>query len=61
VSFSEFTRIVSAKLTREQKFELIRIMAKLDHFHIEVFFENKEPANLLDRVEKNISGIINFI
>ncbi len=46
------TKIVSVNLTDNEKHELIRILTKLDHFHKDIFSENHDPADLLDRVEK---------
>ncbi len=47
------TRIVSGNLSHAEKKELVRLMAKLDHFHRPIFLENINSSELLDRVSEH--------
>lgn len=44
------TKIVSGNLTKSEKFELIRLLNKLEHFHNPIFGRNIESINLLNMV-----------
>ncbi|MCD1117129.1 MarR family winged helix-turn-helix transcriptional regulator [Chryseobacterium turcicum] len=49
------TKIVSGNLTEDEKYELIELLNKLDHFHNPIFGRNIESANLIDTVFKENS------
>lgn len=44
------TKIVSGNLTEAEKFELIKLLNKLDHYHNEIFGRNIDTKNLLDTI-----------
>lgn len=49
------TDIVSAKLSQNERMQLIGILNKLDSFHQEIYDRNYEPANLLENAMKAIN------
>ena len=46
------TEIVTGDLTYAEKMELIRLLTKLDHFHLDIYEKNIEPEYLLHEVLK---------
>lgn len=44
------TQIVSGDLTMSEKFELIRLLGKLTHFHKEIYSKNYDSSELLQKV-----------
>ncbi|MCD0478185.1 MarR family transcriptional regulator [Chryseobacterium sp. LC2016-29] len=44
------TKIVSGNLSEEEKYTLIELLHKLDHFHNPIFGRNIDSANLIDTV-----------
>ncbi|AZB29069.1 MarR family winged helix-turn-helix transcriptional regulator [Chryseobacterium balustinum] len=44
------TKIVSGNLNEEEKYTLIELLHKLDHFHNPIFGRNIDSANLIDTV-----------
>lgn len=50
------TEIVTGDLTYSEKMELIRLLTKLDHFHLDIYEKNIEPQHLLNEVLKNKKG-----
>lgn len=44
------TQIVSGNLTEDEKYELIELLNKLDHFHNPIFGRNIDSINLLETV-----------
>lgn len=44
------TKIVSGNLTEDEKYTLIELLHKLDHFHNPIFGRNIDSANLIDTV-----------
>ncbi|OBW40473.1 HTH-type transcriptional repressor NicR [Chryseobacterium sp. MOF25P] len=49
------TKVVSGNLTEDEKYELIELLNKLDHFHNPIFGRNIESANLIDTVFREYS------
>lgn len=49
------TEIVSGDLTHNEKMELIRLLNKLHDFHLPIYSKNLEPAELLERVLKEMN------
>ncbi|WP_435524707.1 hypothetical protein [Chryseobacterium indoltheticum] len=49
------TKIVSGNLTEDEKYTLIEILSKLDHFHNPIFGRNIDTADLIDTVFKDYS------
>lgn len=47
------TEIVTGDLSYSEKLELIRLLTKLDHFHLDIYEKNIEPENLLNEVLKD--------
>jgi len=47
------TEIVTGDLSYSEKMELIRLLTKLDHFHLDIYEKNIEPENLLNEVLKD--------
>ncbi len=50
------TEIVTGDLTYSEKMELIRLLTKLDHFHLDIYEKNIEPQHLLNEVLKDKKG-----
>lgn len=44
------TRVVSGDLSMDEKLELIRLLSKLTHFHKDIYIQNFEPSELLQKV-----------
>ena len=49
------TKIVSGNLTEDEKYTLIELLNKLDHFHNPIFGRNIDSINLIDTVFKENS------
>lgn len=49
------TKIVSGNLTEDEKYTLIELLHKLDHFHNPIFGRNIDSTSLLDTVFKEYS------
>ncbi|WP_426474379.1 MarR family winged helix-turn-helix transcriptional regulator [Chryseobacterium balustinum] len=49
------TKIVSGNLTEDEKYELIELLNKLDHFHNPIFGRNIDSTNLIDTVFREYS------
>ena len=48
------THIVSGNLTHPEKMELIRLLHKLNDFHLSIYEKNIEPENLLENVTNQL-------
>lgn len=44
------TKIVTGDLTHKEKMELIRLLSKLNDFHLDIYDKNIDPENLIDEV-----------
>jgi DNA-binding MarR family transcriptional regulator len=55
IKVRQATDIVSGDLTHDEKMELIRLLNKLDDFHLPVYSKNIEPAELLETVLKEMN------
>lgn len=55
IKVRQATEIVSGDLTHDEKMELIRLLNKLNDFHLPVYSKNLEPAELLDTVLKEMN------
>lgn len=49
------TKIVSGNLTEDEKYTLIELLSKLDHFHNPIFGRNIDSTNLIDTVFREYS------
>ncbi len=55
VKVRQATEIVSGDLTRKEKMDMIRLLSKLHDFHLPIYTQNIEPAELLNTVKMKLN------
>lgn len=55
IKVRQATNIVSGDLTHDEKMQLIRLLNKLEDFHLPIYSKNLEPAELLETVLKEMN------